>query len=83
MGNEMNRDVEMAQHWIDRYAAGVDDDLQLDRVIEALCPPVVVTDDMVERATKAIYGAQPHDAFGTRVRSEMRFALTEALKETP
>ena len=32
-------DWNMAQHWIDRYAGGIDDELQLDRVAEALGLP--------------------------------------------
>lgn len=32
------RDEDMAMHWIDRYAAGIDETCQLDRVIDALTP---------------------------------------------
>ncbi len=32
-------DWNMAQHWIDRYASGVDDELQLDRIADALGLP--------------------------------------------
>ena len=31
-------DRDMAMHWIDRYAAGIDEECQLDRVIDALTP---------------------------------------------
>lgn len=35
---EEYRDEAMAMHWIDRYAAGIDDEPQLDRIAEALAP---------------------------------------------
>lgn len=33
-------DVEMARHWIDRYASGIDHECQIDRVCEALGVPL-------------------------------------------
>jgi hypothetical protein len=31
-------DEDMARHWIDRYAAGIDEEPQMDRIIAALSP---------------------------------------------
>lgn len=50
-------DEDMAMHWIDRYAAGIDETCQLDRVGDALTPSRAgggeVGDAMVERALHA------------------------------
>jgi hypothetical protein len=37
------RDVDMAWHWIDRYASGIDDEPQLDRILDCVRPTALST----------------------------------------
>jgi hypothetical protein len=37
------RDADMAWHWIDRYAAGIDDEPQLDRILDCVKPTAAIS----------------------------------------
>lgn len=43
------RDESMAVHWIDRYAAGLDDEPQMDRILKCVAPaPAQVPDGLLD-----------------------------------